>query len=219
MKLKGLFILTLVASIVLSSCRKKEEEFSTVELVGLEWTTESAAIKEYRNGEPIKFAATKEEWEANTLEGVGVYSYVNYDASTEDKYGLIYNHFVIADSRGFAPEGWRVPTGIEFENLINSFDPSWESAYSLKSVTGWIEVPNCPHPTNGDNSSGFGGLPSGSISVNGKYRGLGSYCYMWCSDYPYISAASAFTLRDASSTGSVSVYDRRVGFHVRFVKE
>ena len=50
------------------------------------WTTENLRVKTYRDGTPIPFVESQEEWEnINT----GAWCYVHDDPSTEEVYGLM----------------------------------------------------------------------------------------------------------------------------------
>ena len=81
-----------------------------------------------------------------------------------DFYGAMYNHWAI-ESGKLAPEGWRIPSQADFEELEdylleNGFEN--QEAFALKSSTGWL-----PSSGNGINAIGFNGLPNGYINALG----------------------------------------------------
>ena len=77
-----------------------------------------------------------------------------------DFYGAMYNHWAI-ESGKLAPEGWRIPSQSDFEELENYLSENGfenQEASALKSSTGWL-----PSSGNGINAIGFNGLPNGYI--------------------------------------------------------
>ena len=81
-----------------------------------------------------------------------------------DFYGAMYNHWAI-ESGKLAPEGWRIPTQADFEELENylsenGFDGN--EATALKSSSGWLSSSG-----NGTDSIEFNGLPNGYINAFG----------------------------------------------------
>ena len=81
-----------------------------------------------------------------------------------DFYGALYNNWAI-ESGKLAPEGWRIPTKADFEELENYLSQNGyqdQVTSALKSSTGW-------HPSsgNGTNAIGFQGLPNGYANAFG----------------------------------------------------
>jgi uncharacterized protein (TIGR02145 family) len=67
--------------------------------------------------------------------------------------GKLYNQFVAIDERNPCPLGWRVPTIVDFNNLINYFDSD----------------ANGGAPSNLPNASGFSAIPNGGRSNSGAF--------------------------------------------------
>lgn len=81
-----------------------------------------------------------------------------------DFYGAMYNHWAI-ESGKLAPEGWRIPSQADFEELENYLSENGyenQEVSALKSATGWL-----PSSGNGINAIGFNGLPNGYINAFG----------------------------------------------------
>lgn len=81
-----------------------------------------------------------------------------------DFYGAMYNHWAI-ESGKLAPEGWRIPSQADFEELENYLSENGfenQEASALKSSTGWL-----PSSGNGIDAIGFNGLPNGYINAFG----------------------------------------------------
>ncbi len=75
-----------------------------------DYSKENLDVTHYRNGDPIPFVKSKKEWSNLTT---GAYCY--YDNDPEK--GVLYNWHAVNDSRGLAPEGWKIPTIEELEQI------------------------------------------------------------------------------------------------------
>ncbi|TSA31119.1 MAG: hypothetical protein D4R64_18660 [Porphyromonadaceae bacterium] len=138
-------------------------------------------------------------------------------------YGVLYN-WVAAET--VCPSGWHLPTDAEWKILetylgmsqSDAADYEWRESGSigkaLKFTSGWNENGN------GDNSSGFTGLPGG-------YRHRDAYFVtnlVTCATFWSASendSSSAWSRDLASSRDGVNrlYYDRSYGFSVRCLKD
>lgn len=84
---------------------------------------------------------------------LGQYTPVNGDFSNTELYGLLYNWWVAFDNRNPCPCGFRPPTQLDFQILVNEVG---SNSGHLKDTTYW-NLPN----TGANNSTGFSALPSG----------------------------------------------------------
>lgn len=75
-----------------------------------DYSKENLDITHYRNGDPIPFVKSKKKWSKLTT---GAYCY--YDNDPEK--GVLYNWYAVNDHRGLAPEGWKIPTIEELEQI------------------------------------------------------------------------------------------------------
>jgi uncharacterized protein (TIGR02145 family) len=76
----------------------------------------------------------------------------------------MYNHWAI-ESGKLAPEGYRIPSQADFEELENYLSNNGfngNEATTLKSSIGWL-----PSSGNGTDEIGFNGLPNGYINAFG----------------------------------------------------
>jgi uncharacterized protein (TIGR02145 family) len=81
------------------------------------WMAENLKVTKFRNGDPIYEARSKEEWYQAGLQKKPAFCYYNNEPSTASQYGVLYNWYAINDSRGLAPEGWKIPTSWDVEAL------------------------------------------------------------------------------------------------------
>ncbi|MBM3245520.1 MAG: hypothetical protein FJZ15_07010 [Candidatus Omnitrophica bacterium] len=131
------------------------DEFKTVTIGTQQWMAENLNIGTFRNGESIPEAKTKTEWEAAYKNEAAAWCYYNNDSANGEKFGRLYNWYAVNDSRGLAPAGWHIPADEEWTILSSYLGGENTSGSKMKSVTGWNGGGN------GDNSSGFNGLPGG----------------------------------------------------------
>ena len=101
----------------------------------------------------------------------------NYAAATytANKYGALYNWYAVSDPRSLAPDGWHVPTDIEWTILGNSLGGKDIAGMKMKNTTLWEDNSNCTDEV------GFSGVPSGTRDHGGNFGNLGNSCFMWSS--------------------------------------
>jgi hypothetical protein len=96
-----------------------------------DYSKENLDVTHYRNGDPIPFVKSGKKWEALTT---GAYCY--YDNDPEKS--VLYNWHAVNDSRGLAPEGWKIPTIEELEqiDLTTGLPGGYRSNYGYSSSVG-----------------------------------------------------------------------------------
>jgi uncharacterized protein (TIGR02145 family) len=176
------------------------------------WTTKNLNVVNYHNGELIPEVTDPTEW-ANLTTGAWCW-YNNDSATYAATYGRLYNWYAVNDPRGFAPQGWHVPSDYEWRTLTDFLGGENVAGGKMKSTTLW----NSPN-TDATNSSGFSGLPGGFRDYGVAFYDVGYYGYWW--------SASAFDttyawLRALGYDDS-NVYrypsDKTNGFSVRVVRD
>ena len=145
-------------------------DYATVQIGEQCWFAENLRTEFFNNGDSILNVEDDTEWHA--LE-CGAYcngtpawcSYLNLGVTMEE-YGLLYNFYVVGDSREACPVGWHVPSDTEWSNLEYFLGVPLEEL----SLNGWrgtnrgdiIKADSISDPSwNGINSLGWGGLPGG----------------------------------------------------------
>ena len=199
-----------------------------------DWAIENAEVVIYRDGTAIPQVTDVSEWPNLTT---GAWCYYNNDPSK----GKLYNGYAVmgihdndenTPNKEFAPVGWRVPTDAEWTNLENyliangyNYDTTTENkiAKSMASTTGW----NGSNTTTGgigndqslNNSSGFNAFPEGFRSNNGSFNNEGSSTFFWSSTENNADKAWNLNLYSYISNLNRSIYNKRLGFSVRFVRD
>lgn len=92
-------------------------------------------------------------------------------------YGLLYNFYVISDSRNIAPSGWHVPTLTEWQTLLTTCGGASVAGYKLREVgtAHWLNA-------NGTDIYGFMNRGSGwRDNSNGSFQYLKGQSAIWTS--------------------------------------
>jgi len=149
------------------------------------WGSKNLDVARYRNGDIIPQVTNPTQWAALTT---GAWCWYNNDSATyAATYGRLYNWYAVNDLRGFAPQGWHIPSDAEWNKLIKYLDAGIDTTCTgcsqsliaggaLKSTTIW----NAPN-TGATNSSGFASLPGGYRNYNGTFNEIGGNGDWWCS--------------------------------------
>ena len=188
--------------------------YKTVKIGNQWWLAENLRTTKYNDGTNIPNVTNDNQW-WNLESG----AYCVYDNNNKYvKYGYLYNFYVVATGK-LAPEGWRVPTEKDFEELINYCGGGTNAANKLKSKTNWIaEIGN------GNDTYGFcayaGGLRSGGISAGFSY--IKRFGYWWTSSLASLLAYDIPYYFIIGSSGHLDFsidFDENSGLSIRLIKE
>ena len=118
------------------------------------WAKTNLNVSKFSNGDQIPEITSNSQW-ASTSSPAWCY----YENSGENGliYGKLYNHYAVNDPRNIAPEGWRVPTPQDWEELFEYLGGVDVAGKHMK-VAG---EGNFGTNNTGTNSSGFSALPGG----------------------------------------------------------
>ena len=177
------------------------------------WKSENLDASTYRNGIPIRHASTKEDWLDAAIKGQGAWCYYNYDPKNGEIYGKLYNWYAVHDPRGLAPQGYHVPSDMEW-NLLSEYLGGAEIAgFKMKSTNGWA------NGGNGDNSSGFNGLPGGYCNNLGYFGYITESGYWWSSSEFDMGVAWSRGLGNNFTNVSRECSNEYNGLSVRCIKD
>ena len=143
---------------------------NTIKIGTQTWTTKNLDVTTYRNGEVIPQVQDANAW-ANLR--AGAWCYYENNTANGSSYGKLYNWYAVNDPRGLAPKGYHIPSDAEWTILSDNLGD--EAGTKMKSSSGW------KNNGNGNNTSGFAGLPGGYRSSNGDFGTIGAYGYWWSS--------------------------------------
>lgn len=136
---------------------------------------ENLTVTKFSNGDSIPVVNDSAQWSNQTTAASCNYS--DNQAFSKD-YGMLYNWYVVADSRNICPNGWHVPSDAEWTNLTNSLGGESVAGGKLKETgTAHWRSPN----KGATNENNFTALPGGYRFVNGSFFYLRSNGYWWTS--------------------------------------
>jgi len=187
------------------------------------WMAQNIQVTHYRNGDPIRYVPDSTEW-GGLLEGA--YCAYNNDKEYVSTYGYLYNWYAVIDPRGFAPEGWHVPSDADWKRLERNLGMSRSQADSIEwrgtaeggklKATGTWYWEN--YNTGATNESGFSALPGGLRDFYGQYYSLGSLTYYWTSTQSRDYGAWYRHLYRGNANIQRSRYPEYYGLSVRCIK-
>jgi len=138
-------------------------------------TLEDLRVKRFNNGDSIPLVIT-----TDNNSGGWFYNKPHYTVFKDVKIStneiLLYNYYVVSDSRGLCPKGWHVPSEREWMYLMNSIDLN---TFTKKSVQQLSREP-------------------GSDSYFASYGG--KMYYFWCGDISSDFAQKVASFAQAKST-------------------
>jgi uncharacterized protein (TIGR02145 family) len=218
-KVKKVLFAILTIVIVISFCSgnslaqvtdKDGNTYKTIKISKQEWMAENLKVEHYRNGDEIPQVQDKEEWDNLTT---GAWCYYDNKSENGTTYGKLYNWYAINDPRGFAPDGWHIPTDEEWTTLTDFLGGLDVAGTKMKTSFGWDE------DFGGNNNSGFSALPGGYRMHEGYFSNKGINAIFWTST-EYNSEQSWFR----NVIGSIPDvyrphYGKDFGLSVRCVKD
>ena len=203
-------------------------EYGTVLIGNKCWFKENLRSGFYNNGDFIPSNLNNLEWSKTTSGARTTYGQEGskcYDDTPEGqacnkywslaKHGFLYNAYAVMDERGLCPSGWHVPTDSEFVHLISLYNGGLEAQEAIISRSGWASA-------NGNNRSGFSGLPGGSRETNGDFIYAGVSGMWWSSSPPYENGELATWyefMNQHLEVVSRESYDPQVGFSIRCIQD
>ena len=164
------FVLMAQASFGEGVRAQEDNTYKSVEIGKQEWMAENLNVSEFRNGDPIPEAKTNSEWYKTGNEGNPAWCYYDNDLANGEKYGKLYNWYVVNDPRGLCPEGWHVPNVAEWITLVDYLGGEDVAGKKMKSTSFWNLGGK------GTNESGFSGLPGGGRDDGGTFGDINVAC-------------------------------------------
>jgi uncharacterized protein (TIGR02145 family) len=227
-KLTLILSAVLMATMIVISCggggsneiesSNKTESSNEVTIGKQVWMTQNLNVDKFRNGDPIPEAKTAEDWKKAGENREPAWCYYNNNPDNGDRYGKLYNWFAVNDPRGLAPKDWKIPSDEDWNRLIDFLGgKNSEAEKKMKFTDFWAN--NNDESGNGNNTSGFSGLPGGFRNyANGPFVYLGDYGCWWSSSEHDAERAGFLTLPYDVGIASNNADDKREGFSVRCLR-
>lgn len=178
--------------------------YKTIQIGNQVWMAENLRVTTYRDGMPIEQSKPDEmDWIKKEVATFIVSPYsqstgINSNEEMIAAYGLHYNWNAVSAPEGLCPEGWRIPTSDDLEELIryisekngNKIGDKLKSCFYENSPLGGTCATG-KHPRwnsykglnqylyYGTNNYGFSALPAGYVDFSGVAHDLGQGAYWW----------------------------------------
>ncbi len=243
-----IFLFCLISHIVKSQGTVRDVDgntYRTVVIGDQEWMAENLRTSRYNDGTSLFTNLARHAWSITTEGAYSVYPHqgvegINSEREMINAYGKLYNWYAVKDERGLCPDGWRVPTDGDWDELVNyliiKFDITneWEEIDAVGNVlkSCWQEESplggDCDrinHPRwffsdihYGIDKVDFSGLPAGGRYSEGTYNYIGKAGLWWSSTER--SADFAWGRLLGYYHGGVYRYsgNKKIGFSVRCIK-
>lgn len=116
------------------------KNFKTTLINHQEWMSENLNFSNFKNGDPIPYAKSNEEWIEAAKTRLPAWCYPSHNGVILDSHGKLYNKFAVNDPRGLAPEGFVIPSNVQYGQLIEMLDGHIIAAIKMKSTDGWEQI-------------------------------------------------------------------------------
>ena len=130
-------VLIILNVLILLACKSNSSQNKTITIGKQVWTSKNLNVKTFRNGDSILQVDSDEEWEFATQNKLPACCYFKFEPSNGTKYGILYNWYAVNDSRGLAPEGFHIPSDIEWAKLVTYLGGDSIAGKKIKSNVGW----------------------------------------------------------------------------------
>jgi uncharacterized protein (TIGR02145 family) len=231
-------VLNILIAVVLSSCRKKEDDnnltitdidrnvYHTITIGAQVWMVENLKTTRYSDGSEIPLVNTTSTWDA-LISTSKAYCWSEDDISNRDTYGALYTWAAAingstsdisktGDIQGACPTGWHVPSDAEWTELELYLGGSSGAGIKLKEAGNdhWY-YPNIP----GSNESGFTGLPGGFRWYDGLFNTFTEHGYWWSSSEYSETTAYYRNLTNNYANVYRNYANKEIGFSIRCLKD
>ena len=185
------------------------------------WALSNLNVDNFRNGDPVPHAKTKEEWISAGKKGKPAWCYYDNNPSNNSKYGKLYNWYAVNDLRGLAPNGYHISSDLEITTLINYLGKK-NAAKKMKNDRGWF-LSYGTEGGNGSNESQFTATPGGARIFQEKdFAGIGGWCIWWTSTQSSKAEKCALAFGLSSKESEVTIREdspKYFGYYVRCIKD
>lgn len=187
--------------------------YFTVKIGTQTWMAENLKTTKFRNRDIISTTVPADKDIINEVTPKYQWAYYGNESNVST-YGRLYTGWVVLDSRGVCPEGWRISSASDFNILINYLGGERYSPPKLMVGSGyWSGF------LGGNNSSGFTAIPNGYRSVDyiWTFLGIGSDASWWA--VVNQDELSKVSITNINSISISSTYTKSNGLGIRCIKD
>ncbi len=198
--------------------------YPVIEVGAHRWMARNLRSTRYANGDLIAHVPNAPAWSGLSTSAWAIYG---SEAGFVPLYGYLYNYYTVQDPRNVCPEGWHVPSDVEWQELetelgmagnelvlTGSRGASGNVGGKLKSTVLW-SLPN----TGANDSLDFEGLPGGVRSSSGGYAYEGQHAWWWTSTQIDANTATYRSLHNDNAGVFRLITNKRQGVSIRCVED
>lgn len=180
------------------------------------WMTQNLRTTKYANGQKIpKGENRNSQWTSTS----GAYANVDNDPQKTPELGLLYSWYAVDNKNGLCPQGWRVPTTDDWNDLLELAGGRKAASPKLKASSGWRDHEGIAQ-TNGTNEMLFDARPAGWREMHDDKSGfwqVAGEARFWTRENKTATAANTVIL-NVGPAMQLSPWKKEFGFSVRCVK-
>ncbi|MFM7156519.1 MAG: fibrobacter succinogenes major paralogous domain-containing protein [Bacteroidota bacterium] len=215
--------IVLLLFVFLSSCSENtttpivdptpNDTIATITIGTQVWMAKNLEVTRFRNGDSILKVVSDSAWVAAAEAMKPAWCVYEYTDANGTKYGKLYNWYAVNDARGLAPQGFHIPTDVEWSRLLNQLKGDMVAGSKLKSKTDWL------NNGNGTDTTGFTALPGGYCSENGFFYSLGELGSWWSATQNNTTEAWSREMNNENAEVQRFNAPKAEGLSVRCVKD
>ena len=217
--MKPLIILSSFLIFFFTSCEKEDfktigsikdiegNSYETVIIGDQIWMAENLRTTTYNDGTPIEYV---QDWNLKK----GQYCWYDHDEGNKKPYGALYNWYAVNTGK-LAPEGWRIPTYKDWEELKEILGGKLITGGKMKKRGDgiWEEPNKLFNP-----DCGFNAYPGGGV-LSGQFYDFKNIVYLWTANQDETEFALFYSLENNSTALSGTNAHKTYFLSVRCIKE
>jgi len=210
--------------------------YKTVVIGEQVWMAQNLRVSRYRDGTDIASGLSDIGWWSTRTGAYAIYPYtylndndsdeVTYGIDSDEKmanaYGKLYNWHAVDDPRGLCPDGWHVPTELEWMIQLDYLGGPDGNGGKLKATrTDPDPHPRWESPNSGANDeTGFSALPAGHRNREGLFWQIGETGFWWTSTVHDLLGNQAWMYLLNHDDSDIATYHhpKEFGFSVRCLR-
>ena len=179
---------------------------------GQEWLISNLRATAFNDGTELAMITDNEIWSTTSSPS---YCFYQNNPTNSDTYGNLYNFFVISADKNICPIGWRVPTELDWSELISSLGGLGLAGGKLKfeGFDFW-STPN----TDATNEIHFDALPNGCRYSGGFFNNLNYYSFLWTASELDTTFAWFRSLKYDNGTAVRNFSKKQSGYGIRCMR-
>lgn len=172
-------------------------KYKVIELGDQKWLAENLKVTHYRDGSEIPQLTSNDDWVRTPL---NAFCYYDNQSMNGVSYGMLYNWYVVSDSRNIAPVGWHIASHAEWNELKEYLEMNKYGQHARSPAFAKM----------------FGG---NRAYYNGKFSGLNQYGYYWSSTQSTLDKAWYSFWDKSTSDIKIGECSKTFGYSIRCVKD